>query len=250
MEKTQEIEAVPFLQPICDSINEEVKGYEILMRAREKKTDYYYAPYEIFKEKTEYYQDIVIDLHNKIIKDILYVSYKKGNNFFFSFNISLEMDWQNEKIRKNLINLIQNYSYLLSNLIIEIVEDSCKPLGSYNFLDDTLEIDFIEEINYYKRKYGFKIAIDDFGTGYSNLKRCILLDADIIKVDGFLVKNHNLKNISKILLKIRKMFSDKKIVFEFISSETQKQKLSEYCDYMQGFLFSPPRHYKDFYLFA
>ena len=233
-------EIVPFLHPIYDT-NERLRGYETLMRI--EYGDKIISPYEILNRYFSSYDKIIRETHNKIFKNILVPAYKNQKDFFFSINISLKLDWENREIKNNLVRLFSNYSYLLKNVVIEIVEDHCQ--DGFNYLNDEKEIAYIEEINYFKKKYGFKIAIDDFGSGYSNFKRFFLLDADIVKIDGFLINNYSKGQIQKVLAKLKKMFQDKKIVFEYIDSDTKKQALKEYCDYMQGFLFSEPVSFKN-----
>jgi EAL domain-containing protein (putative c-di-GMP-specific phosphodiesterase class I) len=237
------IKTIPFLQPFYDVKKNKITGYEILLRVKHKKDKRIIIPEKIFSDYYMQYEKIIINIHKQIFNEIFPFFLEKNPDLFVSVNISLKYDWENEKIRKNLINFLDKNKYLLNNrLVIEILEDHCCGI---HYLDDRNEIKYINEINELKKEYNFKIALDDFGNGYSNLKRYFLFNTDIIKIDGFLINNFLKEKVNKILKKMKKMFEPNKIIFEYIDSEEKKEILKDYCDYMQGYLFGSPVSFYD-----
>lgn len=93
-------------------------------------------------------------------------------------------------------------------------------------------------------KMGISLAMDDFGTGYSSLSYLQEFPLNTIKIDRSFIqdlttKSKNLAIINAITTLGRGL--NLQIVAEGVESEQLKNLLTTlYCDYMQGYFFSPP----------
>ena len=91
---------------------------------------------------------------------------------------------------------------------------------------------------------GVRLSIDDFGTGYSSLSQLRCLPLDALKIDQSFVRDlPGDEDSSAITLAIIAMAHGLglRVVAEGVSTEAQLAFLKEHgCDYVQGYLFSPP----------
>lgn len=86
--------------------------------------------------------------------------------------------------------------------------------------------------------------MDDFGTGYSSLNVLQILPLDILKLDkGFLAcegEDRRRQIVVKSVLQMAKQL-DMLTIVEGVENEEQLHLLQKVgCDYLQGFLVSPP----------
>lgn len=94
------------------------------------------------------------------------------------------------------------------------------------------------------RELGVKVAIDDFGTGYSSLSDLHQLSLDTVKIDRSFVDKMKLspKNrsiVGTIVTLANRLKFD--VIAEGVETIEQFEALRALgCEYVQGFLFSPP----------
>ena len=98
------------------------------------------------------------------------------------------------------------------------------------------------------RALGVRISIDDFGTGYSSLAYLRRFPLDVLKVDRLFV--HGLSGTDRRARQdqavVRAIISmahalELEVVAEGVETAAQRETLRHLgCDYMQGFLYSPP----------
>ena len=137
----------------------------------------------------------------------------------------------------------------------DFVETYLEIKKRYRIEDDELELEFTESIAVEElelmqkvlkqlKKAGFICAMDDFGTGYSSLNVLQILPLDILKLDkGFLAcegEDRRRQIVVKSVLQMAKQL-DMLTIVEGVENEEQlhlQQKVG--CDYLQGFLVSPP----------
>lgn len=87
------------------------------------------------------------------------------------------------------------------------------------------------------------IALDDFGTGYSNLNYLCHIPANVIKLDGSLIKNLRTDSESRIVVQsiidmLHKL--NYVVLAEGVEDQESLHYLEQYgCDIVQGFYFSP-----------
>ena len=106
------------------------------------------------------------------------------------------------------------------------------------------------------RALGVRISLDDFGTGYSSLAHLRRFPLDVLKVDRSFVQGLIALETRGISEASRSARQDQavvraiidmahalnlEVVAEGVETAAQRETLRELdCDYMQGFLFSPP----------
>ncbi|NLY42632.1 MAG: EAL domain-containing protein [Clostridiaceae bacterium] len=97
---------------------------------------------------------------------------------------------------------------------------------------------------------GIQIALDNFGKGYSSLAYLASLNIDIIKIDGYFIKNININEKNTTIIRyIIKMAKELKIklVAEHVETLEQLDFLRELkCYTGQGHIFSKPVPLADF----
>lgn len=100
------------------------------------------------------------------------------------------------------------------------------------------------------QSFGIQVALDDFGTGFSSLAYLNFLNIDILKIDGYFIKDITLNKTSTVITKsIINMAHelDIKLVAEGIENQEQLfylQKLN--CHIGQGYIFGKPVGLKEF----
>ena len=112
-------------------------------------------------------------------------------------------------------------------LVIEVIEQTV--------LDDNPSIG--RSINALKRA-GIRVAIDDFGSGFSSLSSLRNFPADVLKLDGSLVRDigqqgHDDPIVRSIIQLAHSL--DMTVVAEWVSTEDQAKRLRVLgCDHLQG----------------
>lgn len=133
---------------------------------------------------------------------------------------------------QDTLALIKVHQAHASKLCLEITE-----VGSVLNLQAVQN--FIEQV----RTLGVRIALDDFGAGYSNFRYAIDLRADVIKIDGSIIKNicHSTESHA-VTTAIVGLAHDLgcKCVAEWVEDLHTMREVKELgVDYVQGYLVSP-----------
>lgn len=133
---------------------------------------------------------------------------------------------------QDTLALIRAHQRHASKLCLEITE-----VGSVINLQAVQN--FIEQV----RGLGVRIALDDFGAGYSNFRYAMDLHADVIKIDGSIVKNicHSTESHA-VITAIVGLAHDLgcKCVAEWVEDLHTLREVRELgVDYIQGYLVSP-----------
>lgn len=114
-----------------------------------------------------------------------------------------------------------------AQLIVEVIEQTV--------LDDNPSVG--RSINALKRA-GIRVAIDDFGSGFSSLSSLRNFPADVLKLDGSLVRDigqqgHDDPIVRSIIQLAHSL--DMTVVAEWVSTEEQAKRLRVLgCDHLQG----------------
>ncbi|MDY0117512.1 MAG: EAL domain-containing protein, partial [Sulfurimonadaceae bacterium] len=153
------------------------------------------------------------------------------SNHILSINITAD-DILNQGTKEFLFHKL-NASNKTENIIFELVESE----GIESFEEVKLFIDKV-------KSFGCQIAIDDFGTGYSNFEYLLKLEADIIKIDGSLIRhidtNTNSYNIVASIVSFAKK-NNIEIVAEFVASAAIQEKIESLeIEFSQGYFFGEP----------
>ena len=224
-------------QPIYNPRNNEIVGFESLLRLKENNK--IIAPYEFIPEieKANMLYDVSLWILNQIIKDYEKIKdFKcvKGKDFYISINLSLN-EIENKSFVSNAIKILSNSKLGPNKISLEIIERV-----KINDLDKITT--YITEL----KNSGFKIAIDDFGVEYSNLDVIRKLDFDIIKVDKYFIDAICHDEVQReIVLFINKIacFTKKSIVLEGVEHINQHNMIKSINNenlYVQGYLYNRP----------
>lgn len=216
-----------FCQPIASATTLVTEKFECLMRLIDEDGTVL-TPYQFLEAAKQSKQ------YSELSRTVILKAFALVERFpdkSFSINITIE-DVLNEEI----VSLI--YSKLAQKIspmpvIFELVESE----GIESFDQVTL---FVKKI----KSYGALLAIDDFGTGYSNFEYLLKLDADIIKIDGSLIRNietnSNIQEIVKLIVEFAKR-QNIQTVAEFVSSEGILESVRELgIEYVQGYHIGKP----------
>lgn len=169
-----------------------------------------------------------------LTKEVLDICYKKlllDNSLKLSMNLNPQ-DLTNEAILEilKMYAKIDNFS---QRLALEIVES--EEIVSYEAAQENILI---------LKSLGYQIYIDDFGSGYSNFIYLAQINADVIKIDGGIIKNILTDKLSYLVAKNIIGFAKEanmKTIAEFVSCKEIYEALKELgVDKCQGYYFSPP----------
>ncbi|HXZ67810.1 MAG TPA: bifunctional diguanylate cyclase/phosphodiesterase [Alphaproteobacteria bacterium] len=140
---------------------------------------------------------------------------------------------------KSFLDLIGSAPQAASRLTVELTE--------------TLALRDLEESNRFisrLREAGCQVAIDDFGAGYTSFKNLQQLHIDLVKIDGSFVSklkdNPENQLFIKTLLSLANNFNVATVA-EWVVDEADAELLRSFgVNYLQGFLFGPPKIQPDF----
>ena len=94
------------------------------------------------------------------------------------------------------------------------------------------------------RNNGIEVSIDDFGTGFSSLSYLKRFHIDYLKIDRSFIRNLTEGESDKALIEAIIVMAHKlgiKTIAEGVETKEQYELLQAFgCDYVQGFLLSPP----------
>lgn len=216
-----------FFQPIVDTKTKEIVKYESLVRLidTDEKVISPYFFLDIAK-KSNHYRKIT----QVVIEQSIETAQKR--NVEVSINITIE-DIENKVLREYIYEKLENCT-CCENITFELVESE----GIENF-------DEINNVIKKLKSFGCKLAIDDFGTGYSNFEYLLKLNADIIKIDGSLIREIDTNMDRYLIVQTIVSFAKTKnldVVAEFVSSEAIYEKILDLgIDYSQGYYFGEPK---------
>ncbi|ADU66289.1 EAL domain protein [Desulfurispirillum indicum S5] len=227
-EAIQDDNIVAYYQPLLNNATNTIERYESLVRLIDEDgtvhSPFHFLP--VAKSSRYYFflTQSVVEQSFDIFAD---------SEAGFSINLTKD-DIEQDFIRGFLLKKIMENPETAKRLTFEFVEDeSLQNFGQVK--------KFIDQI----KQYGVKIAIDDFGSGYSNFERLLELQADVLKIDGSLVKDIDHNPVKRHIVETIKTFADKtnmQTVAEFVSSEEIFRIVREIgIDYSQGYYVSPPQ---------
>ncbi|MDI6748362.1 MAG: EAL domain-containing protein [Rhodocyclaceae bacterium] len=161
---------VPFFQPIMDARTGRIQKFECLARMIDE-SGQAIGPDKFLGVAKK------IRLYRHITRTMVQQCFSRfaENDYEFSLNLSLE-DVLDPELTTFIVNCLSQGT-LAKRAIFEILESE----GIENYAAVKLFIDRVKAL-------GCHIAIDDFGTGYSNFEHLLRLNADMIKIDGSLIR--------------------------------------------------------------
>jgi len=217
---------IPFYQPIIDLSSEKIVKYECLARLIDEDGSII-LPYEFLPIANK------IRLYDEVTRLMVTHAFKRFSGTEMAFTINLSMDdIYDSKTQKIIFDLIDQYQ-VASQVTFEILET--QELKN----DDTI-VDFIEKI----QGMNGEIAIDDFGSGFSNFERMTRIHANVIKIDGSLIKNIHKDPNARIVVETIINFANKlgmQVVAEFVHSRAVLGEVKTLgVTHAQGYFFGKP----------
>jgi len=215
-------------QPIMNNTNANVDKYEVLCRIEEDKDTFYmpndFIPSAILAGRMCDITRIVIDKSFKYFQD---------KTCSFSINITRE-DFLEEYLLDFISYKCDYYNIAPERIDIEVLE---------NISTESAK-GFISQINALK-DFGCNVSIDDFGVDSSNFARMMLIQAEVLKIDGNFIQAMPFDENAKIIVQNIVDFSKNigaKTVAEYVDSpELHKLVIEMGIDYSQGFFIGEPR---------
>jgi EAL domain-containing protein (putative c-di-GMP-specific phosphodiesterase class I)/GGDEF domain-containing protein len=226
-----------YYQPIIDLANDEVMGFEALIRWFHQRRGLI-SPGEFIHllEVTP----LVNSVQDWVIKSAVndatkFMETKPGVNI--SINISPR--GINQFIHVSYLeNILSNTSILPENIIFEITE-------SVAMDDAELALEILRGM----KAQGIKLAIDDFGVGYSSLNYLKFMPIDLLKIDRSFIADAQFskgsQGIINAIIAISKSMDFKVLAEGVETQESYNWLRSVGCDYMQGFYKARPMPLND-----
>jgi len=218
------------VQPIFSLAHKRVVGYEALLRAKDRKSNWI-TPAPLFDQNQSTPDLIHLDRLCRYIHLHNFLCLEDPLNWLF-LNVDPKTIISGKAYGSYFRELLNHFRFPAHRIVIEVVE--------HPILDNDL---LLETINYYK-ELGCLIAIDDFGAGHSNFDRIWTLRPDIVKLDrSFLVRASEKKSIRNILPGIVSLLHQAGSLVLIEGVETHDQAmiaLESDADFVQGFFFGKP----------
>ena len=217
----------PYYQPILDIKTSKIVKYEVLARAL--------VDGKLIQPM--YFIDAAqkLGMISFITRTIIQQSFQffSKNRYDFSINIS-QRDILEGYLPSFLKQKLELYNIEASRVTLEILEN-------ITISTDCMRIQ--KELNILTAM-GLQIAIDDFGIENSNFAILVSINLDIIKIDGFFIRN--IVNSEKERLIVKSITSlaktlGIKVVAEYVESKEILEIITELgIDYAQGYYIGKP----------
>ncbi|WAM35735.1 EAL domain-containing protein [Caldicellulosiruptor acetigenus] len=225
-------EFVVFYQPIINLKNNQICGFEALLRWHYLKS-VFVSPLEFIPVAEKC--GLIVELGNIVLEQSLKVakllSRYINDEFIISINISPRQFSDREFIRST-IQILENEELENVKLQFEITEK----LAVEN-IDYTIEV--INQL----RKYNIIFALDDFGVDYSSLNYLRRLPIQAVKIDKSFIQDIEKDEtyfIVETIIKLCKKLG-LNVVAEGVETEEHYRAVKELgCDYVQGYFISKP----------
>ncbi|HIF9108663.1 TPA: EAL domain-containing protein [Photobacterium damselae] len=229
-------ELLPYYQPIIDSKNNTICGYEVLIRWK-KPDNKIIEPLDFIPESEQngLITQITFQLISQVAKDIKSLQELNQGfsiNRYFSINVSATTLEDDELVRY-IKAVLEEYNIPGQYFALELTERT--PIKN---LENASRV--CQALN----AIGIKIKIDDIGMGYNDVTILQKLCATTIKVDKSFIDNID-KVEQKNLLECLVIFADRaevEIIAEGIEDKSQAETLNSIgIHYHQGFLYGKPQ---------
>lgn len=216
-------------QPVVSLNNREVSHYEVLLRLEDFKNGNLIPP------------DNFIPLAEKV------GLMPQVDEWVLNQVLNKLNDDKDMKLFMNVSGASLSEEVLLESFLAKVKQSGIEP-GRIGFeITETAAIkDFVFAERWITdlRTLGCQFALDDFGIGFSSFSYLQMLPVDLVKIDGFFVRNIDTDPdqrtmVSAINHVVQAM--GKKTVAEFVENERILSILQEYgVDYGQGYLLGKP----------
>lgn len=218
-----------YYQPIADTINGEIYGYEALVR--------WFHPLRGSVPPSEFIPVAEkIGLINPLGEWVLRTACREAASWSSPLKVSVNVSpiqLINSSLTDTIISILKSTGLDPHRLDLEITESDV-------FNENTRSLEILSQL----RELGVQISIDDFGTGYSSLSRLSYFPFDKIKIDrSFVINIPGQKDdldIVRLIISMGKSLH-MRIVAEGVETEEQLKSLQKLgCDLVQGYLIGKP----------
>ncbi|MEE7533002.1 putative bifunctional diguanylate cyclase/phosphodiesterase [Klebsiella huaxiensis] len=218
-----------YYQPIADTINGEIYGYEALVR--------WFHPLRGSVSPSEFIPVAEkIGLINPLGEWVLRTACREAASWSSPLKVSVNVSpiqLINSSLTDTVISILKSTGLDPLRLDLEITESDV-------FNENTRSLEILSQL----RELGVQISIDDFGTGYSSLSRLSYFPFDKIKIDrSFVINIPGQKDdldIVRLIISMGKSLH-MRIVAEGVETEEQLKSLQKLgCDLVQGYLIGKP----------
>ncbi|VUT13869.1 putative bifunctional diguanylate cyclase/phosphodiesterase [Klebsiella pasteurii] len=218
-----------YYQPIADTMNGEIYGYEALVR--------WFHPLRGSVPPTEFIPVAEkIGLINQLGEWVLRTACEAAASWSSPLKVSVNVSpiqLINSSLTDTVVAILRSTGLDPHRLDLEITESDV-------FNENTSSLEILSQL----RELGVQISIDDFGTGYSSLSRLSYFPFDKIKIDrSFVINIPDQKDdldIVRLIISMGKSLH-MRIVAEGVETEAQLQSLRKLgCDLVQGYLIGKP----------
>lgn len=214
-----------YYQPIADTMNGEIYGYEALVR--------WFHPLRGSVPPTEFIPVAEkIGLINQLGEWVLRTACEAAASWSSPLKVSVNVSpvqLMNSSLTDTVVTILRTTGLDPYRLDLEITESDV-------FNENTRSLEILSQL----RELGVQISIDDFGTGYSSLSRLSYFPFDKIKIDrSFVINIPDQKDdldIVRLIISMGKSLH-MRIVAEGVETEEQLESLRKLgCDLVQGYL--------------
>ncbi len=218
----------PAFQPIYNLENDRVEGYEVLMRLLTE--DGKIVPASCFIEDL-----LKTSLMSPFEEVVLQKALSKFRSFGLGGRIYINFPY-------NFVNLIAKGKLKVSDFYREVISYGFEPsrvvleLPESKITGSTEDlVELVKEV----RSYGFGVAVDDFGVEYSSVERLIKTKPDIVKLDGFFLKEAP-SMLKWVVVGLKRLGF--KVIAEQVEREEEFQLVKSLkFDMAQGFYLGKPQ---------
>lgn len=220
-------------QPKVDILNDEIIGFEALVRWNSEKIgEVSPAEFIPYAESSGLIGPLSEVIFEKVCEDFIRYGLANGSDVPVSINVS-GIHFQQSHFVSVLKQIFKKMNCQPSYFELELTEHTI--MSSSN--DIAIKLNDLKDL-------GFKISIDDFGTGYSSLSYLHRFPIDYLKIDRSFIKNINeIKENELIVNAIINMASSLQmgVIAEGAETLEQVQLLRSLgCGIVQGYYFSKP----------
>ncbi len=219
---------IPYYQAIIDVKTEKIVKYEVL--ARGDLNGEIIAPFKFLDAADK------LGLTSSITRIIVQKSFQffSSNSYDFSINIA-QRDLVEGYLPRFFSQKLDLYNIDASRVTLEILENITISVDNKHIQS---ELDTL-------KKMGFSIAVDDFGVENSNFGRLVDINLDIIKIDGFFIRNIVKSEKDKLIVKSIASLAKTlgmKVVAEYVESQEILDIIKELgIEYAQGYHIGKPQ---------
>lgn len=226
-------------QPQVNVINGEITGYEALMRI-ESDLAGFISPAEFIPIAEE--NGMIDKLGEWALYEACTFNQKLLEDGHTPIKVSVNVSTKQLK-DDSLIEIVKSIpektGMELKYLEIEITESVLMNSFTHN-------LELIEKL----KELGVSIALDDFGTGYSSFNYLTQIPIDTLKIDKSFIdgicNNEKDKYIADSIINLAHKMNISVVAEGVESIEQLKILQKQFCDTLQGYLFSKPLHADEF----